>query len=87
MGIPSGSKIKDASADTLYDVLILGAGPAGLTAAVYVMRKGLQAAIITNNIGGQVIETAGIENYMGTLSTNSLSRSCSSPSASNRAYR
>ncbi|MDD1670063.1 MAG: glutathione S-transferase N-terminal domain-containing protein, partial [Methanomicrobiales archaeon] len=37
----------------VYDVVILGAGPAGLTAAVYTARKLLKALVITENIGGQ----------------------------------
>lgn len=49
----------------IYDVLIIGGGPAGFTAAVYSMRKGLSTAVLVKHIGGQVAETAGIENYMG----------------------
>jgi len=49
----------------VYDIIILGGGPAGLTAAVYCMRKGLKTGIIIRDLGGQVAETAGVENYMG----------------------
>ncbi len=47
------------------DVCIIGAGPAGMTAAVYVARKKLSAAVVSKDIGGQVAWTQGIENYMG----------------------
>ena len=46
-------------------VLIVGAGPAGLTAAVYCARKMLKTMIISENIGGQALESWAIENYMG----------------------
>lgn len=49
----------------IYDVLIVGAGPAGLTAGVYCSRKMLKTVIISENIGGQAIESWAIENYMG----------------------
>lgn len=47
------------------DVCIVGAGPAGMTAAVYAARKMLSVAVVTKDIGGQVSWTQGIENYMG----------------------
>ena len=47
------------------DVIILGGGPAGLTAATYAARKMLRCMIITENIGGQALESWAIENYMG----------------------
>lgn len=47
------------------DVIILGGGPAGLTAATYAARKMLNSMIITENIGGQALESWAIENYMG----------------------
>ncbi|MGQ9588256.1 MAG: FAD-binding protein [Thermoplasmata archaeon] len=47
------------------DVLVVGGGPAGMTAAVYLAGKKLFAAIVTKDIGGQMAWTLGIENYMG----------------------
>lgn len=47
------------------DVCIIGAGPAGMTAAVYAARKRLSTAIVTKDVGGQVAWTKDIENYMG----------------------
>jgi len=52
-------------ADEIYDVVIIGAGPAGLTAGVYCARKMLSTRIISENIGGQALESWAIENYMG----------------------
>jgi len=49
----------------IVDVLIIGAGPAGLTAAVYCARKSLRAKLISENIGGQALESWAVENYMG----------------------
>jgi alkyl hydroperoxide reductase subunit F len=49
----------------MYELIIIGAGPAGMTAAVYAARKKLNALLISHNIGGQVLWTAGVENYMG----------------------
>jgi alkyl hydroperoxide reductase subunit F len=55
----------DEKTGELYDVLIIGAGPVGLTAGVYCARKLLKTLIISENIGGQAIESWSIENYMG----------------------
>lgn len=49
----------------VYDQIIIGGGPAGLTAAVYSARKGLDTLLVTEDIGGQVLWTMEIENYMG----------------------
>lgn len=59
------SKLVSPSENIIYDVLIIGGGPAGMTAAVYSLRKGLRTAMITYDIGGQMLETYSIENYMG----------------------
>jgi alkyl hydroperoxide reductase subunit F len=55
----------EAISGEVYDVLIIGAGPAGLTAGVYCARKMLNTIIISENIGGQALESWAIENYMG----------------------
>lgn len=47
-----------------YDVLVLGGGPAGSSAAIYSARKGLKVAVIGERIGGQVKDTVGIENVI-----------------------
>ncbi len=49
----------------MYDVIVIGAGAAGLTAAIYTCRKGLKTAIITIDIGGQAISAKHLENYPG----------------------
>ncbi|MRF38078.1 alkyl hydroperoxide reductase subunit F, partial [Staphylococcus sp. KY49P] len=47
-----------------YDVLIVGGGPASGSAAVYTARKGLRTGIVADRIGGQVNDTATIENFV-----------------------
>jgi len=49
----------------LYDVLIVGGGPAAMTAAVYCMRKGVSTGLVTERFGGQIAETSSVENYLG----------------------
>jgi thioredoxin-disulfide reductase len=49
----------------MYDLIIIGAGPAGITAAVYAARKRLSILVITGNIGGQTAWSGDIENYTG----------------------
>jgi alkyl hydroperoxide reductase subunit F len=49
----------------MYELIIIGGGPAGMTAAVYAARKKLNTLLISYDIGGQVLWTADIENYMG----------------------
>ena len=56
---------RSVSPADVNDVVIVGAGPAGLTAGVYCARKMLKTVIISENIGGQALESWAIENYMG----------------------
>lgn len=49
----------------MHDLIIVGGGPAGMTAAVYAARKRMDAVLITKDIGGQMMWTREIENYLG----------------------
>ncbi|HPR24674.1 MAG TPA: thioredoxin-disulfide reductase [Bacillota bacterium] len=54
--------------DKIYDVIIIGAGPAGLSAGLYAGRAGLETLIIEKEEeGGQISQTAEIENYPGSM--------------------
>jgi len=47
-----------------YDLLVIGAGPAGAAAAVYAARKGIRTGVVAERFGGQVLDTLGIENFI-----------------------
>lgn len=49
----------------MYDLIIIGAGPAGITASVYAARKRLNFLVITKDIGGQTAWSGDVENYTG----------------------
>ena len=63
-------KAKEPEPEVTYDLLILGGGPAAMSAAVYAARKMINLAIITKDFGGQVRETSEIENWLGFQSIN-----------------
>lgn len=58
-------RTKRAEPDHLYEMIIVGGGPAAMSAAVYAARKQLDLALIAPKLGGQINYTAGIENYLG----------------------
>jgi thioredoxin-disulfide reductase len=49
----------------LWDILIIGGGPAGMNAALYAQRKGFKVAILSKEIGGQLHNTSTVDNYLG----------------------
>ncbi len=66
LDLPSGTNLKAGEEkEQLFDLAIVGGGPAGLTAAMYALRKQLYVVLISPDLGGQVLLTRGVENYMG----------------------
>jgi len=51
-------------ATEVFDMLIIGAGPAGASAAIYAARKGIRTGLVADRMGGQVNDTLGIENFI-----------------------
>ena len=49
----------------MYDLMVIGGGPAGLAAGVYAARKQLKTLLLSGDTGGQINTTLGIENYLG----------------------
>lgn len=49
----------------MHDCIIIGAGPAGMTAAIYAARKKLKTLVLTKDVGGQMIWSSDVENYSG----------------------
>ncbi len=57
--------VKNAEENHEYDTLIVGGGPAAMSAVIYAARKGLDVALIARKLGGQMEYTATIDNYLG----------------------
>ncbi|MFN3813831.1 MAG: NAD(P)/FAD-dependent oxidoreductase [Aquificaceae bacterium] len=49
----------------MHDLIIVGGGPAGISASIYASRKGMDFLLITRYVGGQVLTAGKIENYLG----------------------
>ncbi|HEY4548663.1 MAG TPA: alkyl hydroperoxide reductase subunit F [Bacillus sp. (in: firmicutes)] len=63
---PDASELSDKAP---FDVLVVGGGPSGASAAIYAARKGIRTGIVAERFGGQIMDTLGIENFIGTKYT------------------
>jgi len=70
--LDAGATVREAaalSAKAPYDVLVVGGGPAGAAAAIYAARKGIRTGIAAERLGGQLLDTVGIENFISVKQT------------------
>ncbi|MQA38124.1 alkyl hydroperoxide reductase subunit F [Rugamonas aquatica] len=59
----------ELSKKDVFDVLIVGGGPAGAAAAIYAARKGIKTGVLAERFGGQVLDTLAIENFISVTAT------------------
>jgi NADH-dependent peroxiredoxin subunit F len=70
--VDAGSAARESqrlSAKAPFDVLVVGGGPAGAAAAIYAARKGIRTGIAAERLGGQLLDTVGIENFISIKET------------------
>lgn len=70
--LDTGSSAKEAAAlneKEPYEVLVVGGGPAGASAAIYAARKGIRTGVVAERFGGQVMDTMAIENFISVKET------------------
>ncbi|MBS4196367.1 alkyl hydroperoxide reductase subunit F [Lederbergia citri] len=65
----SGPDVSEFKNKDPFDVLVVGGGPGGASAAIYAARKGIRTGIVTERFGGQILDTAGIENFISVKRT------------------
>src|SRR5690606_25507192 len=65
--LDTGAAKREAAAiakKDVFDVLVVGGGPAGAAAAIYAARKGIRTGVVSERFGGQVLDTMSIENFI-----------------------
>ena len=70
--LDGGASVREAekiSEKAVFDMLVIGGGPAGAAAAIYAARKGIRTGIASERFGGQVLDTMGIENFISVQAT------------------
>ncbi|MER1958670.1 MAG: alkyl hydroperoxide reductase subunit F [Solibacillus sp.] len=65
----TGPKAEELSNKEPYDILVIGGGPAGASAAIYSARKGIRTGIVAERFGGQILDTLTIENFISVKET------------------
>lgn len=70
--VDTGAAAREAakiSAKEAFDVLVIGGGPAGAAAAIYAARKGIRTGLAADRLGGQMLDTVDIENFISVSKT------------------
>ncbi|MET3576891.1 alkyl hydroperoxide reductase subunit F [Bhargavaea ullalensis] len=65
----SGADASEFEDKEPFDVLVVGGGPAGASAAIYAARKGIRTGVVAERFGGQILDTAAIENFISVKHT------------------